>query len=127
MAKFYVVPVEQEITVSGRNKEDAICNFATSMDTDMNVYFKVLSKEEYEQYKEARTDAAAHERFVKAFMKEELTEQFDVPEDEAEDVAVDAYDIYTKGDDKTEYDCIEEAYDNWLSEHEEDAEKDIEA
>ncbi len=116
MTKFYIVPVEQEITIKGNNKEDAICNFAVSMDTDMNTYFKALSEEEYEQYKEDRTDAAAHERHVKAFMKNELIEQFEVPEDEAEDIAIDAYDIYAKGDGKTEYECIDEAYENWLNE-----------
>ena len=118
MAKFYIVPIEQEIAVNGSSKEDAICNFATSMDADMNIYFKALSEEEYERYKEDRTDGAAHERFVKAFMKNELIEQFEVPGDEAEEIAAEAYNIYAEGDGKTEYECIEEAYANWLDEHE---------
>ena len=50
--RFYIVPKEQEITINGKNKEDAIANFATGMDLDMNTYFKVLTEEEYKEYKE---------------------------------------------------------------------------
>ncbi len=113
MSKFYIVPKEQEITINGKDKEDAIANFATVMDFDMNTYFKVLTEEEYQEYLEERTDAAAHKRFVTEFMKNELIENFDVPKDEAQDVAEDAYSIYENGDGQTEYECIEEAYRDW--------------
>lgn len=111
--KYYIVPKELEIVIDGDDKEDAICNFAVAMDTDMNTYFDVLSEEEYEKYKEEHSDAAAHKRFIIEFMKNELIEQFDVPEDEAGDVAEDAYSIYELGDGQTEYECIEEAFANW--------------
>lgn len=60
MADFYIVPREQEIMINGEDKDDAICNFAASMDSDMNQYFKVLTPEEYEQYCEERSDAEAY-------------------------------------------------------------------
>ena len=50
--KYYIVPKKLGIIVDGVNKEDAICNFAVAMDTDMNTYFDILSEEEYEKYKE---------------------------------------------------------------------------
>lgn len=108
--KYYIVPKMQELEIRGKSKEDAICNFATTMDSDVNVYFDVLSEEEYKEYLEEHSDAAAHTRFVKEFMKNELIEQFDVPKEDAQNVAETAYAIYCQGNGQTEYECIEEAY-----------------
>ena len=114
MKKYYIVPKETEILVSGTDKEDAICNFATTMDLDMHTYFSVLTEEEYQAYCEAKSDAAAYKSHVIRFMKNELIETFEMPEQDAEDVAENAYAIYEQGNGQTEYECIEEAYDDWL-------------
>ncbi len=45
-----------------------------------------------------------------AFMGSELVENFEMPEEDVQDVAEDAYDIYECGDGQTEYECIEEAH-----------------
>ncbi len=113
--KYYLIPKEYVTEINATNKQDAICEFATNMDTDMNQYFQVLTEEEYKEYKECHTNTTGHERFVINFMEIELLENFDVTEEDAHDVAVNAYDIYCKGDGKTEYECLEEAYDNWIN------------
>lgn len=46
MGTYYIVPKDTVFVVDSDSKEDAIVDFATSMDTDMNIYFDVLSKEE---------------------------------------------------------------------------------
>lgn len=54
--------------------------------------------------------AKAAEEFVTNWMRDTLIEDFDVPEDEAEGVAEDAYNLYCEGDEGTEYECVEKAY-----------------
>ncbi len=114
--KYYIIPKrEYMMEINADNKDDAIIKFATNMDTDMNIYFKVVTEEELEKIKENESDSAAHARFVTKFMEDELLNSFDVPKEDAHDVAVDAYDIYCEGNGQTEYECIEEAYNNWIN------------
>ena len=47
-------------------------------------------------------------------MKNELLMQFNLNEDEADEVSKDAYEIYCRGDGQTKYECIEEAYNNFI-------------
>lgn len=54
--------------------------------------------------------AKAAEEFVTNWMRDKLIEDFDVPEDEAEGVAEEAYNLYCEGDEGTEYECVEKAY-----------------
>lgn len=53
----------------------------------------------------------AHKEFVTNFMMNELMNNFNITDKEtAKDIANNAYEIYCKGDGKTEYECIECAY-----------------
>ncbi len=114
MKNYIIIPKKEFYSeIKGKNKEDAMAAFAAMMNTDMNLYFKAVTPEEYKVIKEQESDAAAHARFVTAFMKNTLMEDFDVPEEDAQDVAENAYDIYCDGNGQTEYECIEEAFDEY--------------
>ena len=110
--KYYIIPkFDFETTLEATDKEDALAKFAASGDaSDLNQYLQVVTEEELEEIREAMSDKAAHDRFVTAFMKYELIDNYDVPEEDAQDVAEDAYEIYCQGDGQTQYECIEEAY-----------------
>lgn len=58
--------------------------------------------------------AKAAEEFVTNWMRDTLIEDFDVPEDEADDVAKEAYALYCKGNGETQYECIEKAYQEFI-------------
>ena len=58
----------------------------------------------------------AHEVHVKNFYCNELSENFDVPEKDINDVADSAYEEYCNGDGRTEYECLQDAYDEYMSE-----------
>lgn len=68
----------------------------------------------------------ANQEFVTKFMYEELRSNYDFEEDVSEDeihsIAELAFDIYCDGEGQTEYECIEEAYDNWVLDRQEDME-----
>ncbi len=69
--------------------------------------------------------AMAHAEFVTAFMEKELINSYDMDEQEAKEAAKSAYDLYCEGDGKTEYECIEQAcneYTNTNTENEDDTE-----
>lgn len=110
--KYYIIPkFNFEAEIEATDKEDAIARFAASADaSDLNQYLQVVTKEELEEIREEMSDSAAHARFVTAFMRDELIGQFDVPEEDAQNVAEEAYDIYCEGNGQTEYECIEEAF-----------------
>ena len=110
--KYYIVAKTNEIEVDGNSAEDAICNFAATMESDMNTYFTAMSEEEYEKYR-YKADADASKRHIIRFMRNELVNTFHVPEDDAEEVACDAFSIYEEGNGETEYECIEKAFENW--------------
>ena len=58
----------------------------------------------------------ANEEFVTNFMKKELRENFDVKkmdETEIDAIAAKAFEIYQRGDGQTEYEALEEAYDEY--------------
>lgn len=110
--KYYIIPkFNFEVEIEATDKDDAIAKYAWSADaSDLNQYLQVVTKEELEEIREEMSDSAAHARFVTAFMRDELIDQFDVPEEDAQDVAEEAYDIYCEGNGQTEYECIEEAF-----------------
>ena len=58
----------------------------------------------------------AHDEHVTNFMKNILIRDFDLDEKTAEEYAVIAYNKYCQGDGKTEYECIEEAYEEYEEE-----------
>lgn len=53
MSKFYIVPINQAIEINAENADEAIIQFATTMDSDMNAYFKVVSEKEYKETPES--------------------------------------------------------------------------
>ncbi len=109
---FYIVPRNQEIKISAPDADEAMANFAFTMDSDMNTYFVALSHEEYVKYLAERYEEG-RKVFLTSFMYGELVSGFEVPEDEAEKVAENAYQLYSKDGIKTEHDCIQEAYEEW--------------
>ena len=117
--KYKIIPVDmQDIEIAADSAEDAICAFATVMDTDMNRYFRAVTEEEYQKIVEEKSDAAAHARFVTAFMRDELVSTFDVPEGDADALAETTYELYKQGNGRTEYQCIEEAHDEYRERNE---------
>ena len=108
---FKIIPQEFDITVDAENAEEAIIKFATEMNTDMNIYFKAIDKNELNNI---HNESDIHDKFVTNFMKNEFIETFGIDANKAEELAEDAYDLYCKGDGKTEYECIEEIYDAYL-------------
>lgn len=112
MAKFYIVPRPRtEFVYEADSAEDAMVDFATGMDTDMNTYFVAVPEDQYEEYCH-QEDAKTHERLVKAWMKSTVTSDFRVyDEDIAGEIAERAYEIYSEGDGDTEYESIQKAYD----------------
>ncbi len=116
--KYVIVPKfdykSEEITA--KDKDEALINFATTMDTDMNNYFVAIPADEYGSYI-ADIRQKMHEQTVTDFMKDELIEQFGLSEEDAGEVADEAYCLYETGEHGTEYDCIEEAYDKWEKEN----------
>lgn len=64
----------------------------------------------------SRELAMAAEEFVKNWMKDTLVVDFELSEEDAEELAEVAYDYYCEGDNGTEYECVEKAYDNYKEE-----------
>ena len=115
MAKYYIVTRKYEEAIEAASKEDAMINFATGMDLDMNQYFMAVSEAELREMRE-QEQAEARKKFVTDFMEDELISNFDLAENAACDVAQDAYNILCEGDGKTEYECIEAAYEKFKKE-----------
>lgn len=55
----------------------------------------------------------AHEQVVKGFMAGTLMDDFGLDREEAKTFADKAYDRYCEGNGKTEYECVEWAYDQY--------------
>ena len=55
--------------------------------------------------------AEAHEELLVAFMSSELMSSFGCNAVEAQQLGKKAYELYSKGNGMTEYECIESAYD----------------
>lgn len=62
--------------------------------------------------------AKAAEEFVTNWMEDELRDQYDLLDHEAEDIAKEAYTLYCKGNGKTQYECIEKAYQEFIDDNE---------
>ena len=101
------------------NKEEAVIKFAGKMDSDMNVYFTAVDASEFNQtilnLLPDEIIYAAHRKFVIDFMSNELVSSFGLSQKAAKEYGEIAYDIYCEGDGKTEYECIEEAYERYKS------------
>ena len=114
--KYYIIPKEEIVaTIDSANAGDAIIEFATKMDSDMNIYFRAVTEEEYKEIRSDRNFEGAHEQFVEwavDVLFEDFSE-YDFDEEEVEDLAEYAWDINCEGDGLTEYECIERAVDEW--------------
>ena len=111
--RYVIIPREGIIhaVIGAATPGDALIDFATTMDTDMNKYFMAIPEEEYAEYC-AKQDAEAHKRFVVNWMKNTIMEDFPVyNEDIAHDIAERAYEIYSEGNGDTEYESVQKAYD----------------
>jgi len=112
--KYFIVPInETAAEVDADSASEALIDFATKMEGDMSMYFKAVTEDELRKIT-AEKNAEAEKRNILDFMEGELEGQFDVPVEEAVDLAEAAYEIYCRGDsDTTQYECIEAAYDEW--------------
>ncbi len=111
--KYVIIPRPNVIhaVIDAATPEDAIIDFATTMDTDMNKYLMAMPEEEYTKYL-AEQDAEAHKRFVIDWMESTLMNDFPIyDEDVAYGIAERAYDIYSEGNGDTEYEAVQKAYD----------------
>ena len=100
-------------TVKSESADEAVADFATTMDTDMNRYFKAVPIDELESERLSVT-VALQKKFSTEFMKEELESGFGFKNGSVmNDIADDAYDAYCEGDGRTEYECLEDAVREW--------------
>ncbi len=85
--------------------------FATSMDTDMSLYFQAIEEEKYDEYM-ANIRRQTHDEYIISYMQNELMKNFGIKSEErARNLAEEAYEKYRKGNGETEYECIEWAAD----------------
>ena len=128
--KYYIIPTCDIATeVDAKDMYDAMDTFALTMDFDMNVYFRAVTEEEYEEIKDKKLWEARKKTQVDFYI-DELEDNFDIPEDQIPEVADNAYKIYCHAgsypycDVETEYDALDKAYDEWWEENgEEDDEE----
>lgn len=108
--EYIIIPKDKKIgPFKASSKEEALHDFATIMDTNVSSYFEAVTEEELHTLIQEK-NKKIHDQFVTDFMKGELINQFDLSEEDAEDVAENAYELYCEGNGETEYECIEEAY-----------------
>ena len=113
--KYVIVPLikDKSELIEAESAEEAIISFATTMDTDMNLYFKAVPEKEYESYMR-RIKGQMHDDFVMEWMENTLMEDFDIKDKYvARELAERAYERYCGGNGETEYECIEWVYDNY--------------
>lgn len=119
--KFYIIPncdIVDEIEAD--DAKEALVNFATHMDLDMGAYFRAVTEEEYNEmcFKKAERQKQID------FFVAELEENYDIPEEDIEDVAERAFECYCKSGSQgygwaeglSEYDALEMAVDEYMNE-----------
>ena len=120
VTKYLIVPVLAEFTeVTADSPDDALCNFALVMDSDMHTFFRAVPADGYEGVlQEAKKKLFlqwAEEKIRSDFNKNADCEEDMVKEEDIAGVANDAWWNYvdSRG---TEYHCIEIAVDDYLEE-----------
>lgn len=118
MAKYYIIPNGKDIIaeIDAPDAEGAMNDFAISMDTDINAYFKAVTEQEYDEWRR-KQDSEAHERHVTAFMTSVAANDFGYNEEDAACIGVKAYLIYCEGNGQTEYECVEQAVEEYEEEY----------
>ncbi len=118
MAKYYIIPNGKDVIaeIDAPDAEGAMDDFAISMDMDMNAYFKAVTEQEYDEWRREQ-DSEAHERYVTDFMASVAANDFGYDEEDAACIGVKAYSIYCEGDGQTEYECVEQAVEEFEEEY----------
>ena len=116
--KYYIIPKYNfEETVNATTAAEAIETFATTMEMDMNIYFDVVSEDEYFDYKLGR-DLAEQRRMHIEFATDELEDwDHNFSDEDIEEIAEESWEYYCgnkKGADGfTQYECIEKAVEDF--------------
>ncbi|MBO6307322.1 MAG: hypothetical protein J6N70_00500 [Oribacterium sp.] len=109
--KFFIIPnTEVAAEIEAVNKQDAMATFAAQMDSNMNAYFRAVTQYDLSIIREDRM-AREHRAFVKAWMSLCLQDDFDMTEKDADNLATVCYDTYCQGDGLTEYEAVQQTYD----------------
>ena len=118
MAKYYIIPNGKDIIaqIDAPDAEGAMADFVISMDTDMSAYFRAVTEQEYDEWRREQ-DSEAHERFVIDFMTSVAANDFGYNEADAACIGGKAYSIYCEGNGQTEYECIEQAVEEYEEEY----------
>ncbi len=112
--KYFIVPREFIDEIECDNAQEAMEIFATTMDMDMNIYFKAVSEEQY-RIDSLKKEMKTVKDNIVSFMSSELESQYGMKMDEAEEAAEEAYKLYLQGDGRTQYECIQDTYEAWVS------------
>ena len=119
--KYYIIPKSHEAMdeIEADNAFNALMDFAFTMDSNMETYFKAITEEEYREYiRNYRYEM--HKQFVTDWMIDTLQSDFDLKDKYAREYGERAYDIYSSGNGGTEYESVEAAYDEYIEEHPEE-------
>ena len=117
MNRYIIVPKAnwKSEPIMADDKIDALISFAASMDTDMTQYFEAVREDELSSFI-ANRQFASYKTHVINFMSQVAACDFDITGEAIDDVAEEAFDIYSKGrsnknflDGHTEYEAVEEA------------------
>ena len=114
--KYFIIPVSDVAAeIEANDASEALISFATNMEGDAAAYFKAVTEEELTKlrYEKRSKEVEGH---IVEFMERELKDEFDVPEEAIESIARAGYEIYSRGDGHTQYEALEEAYNNWMAE-----------
>ena len=120
--RYYIIPNNEIVDeIEAADAGEAIIDFATKMDLDMNIYFRAVTEEEYEEIEREKLRKARKQIHVN-FYVDELYDRFDVPEEDIESIAERAYECYRESGSPgygwdnglTEYDALEMAVKEYL-------------
>lgn len=118
--KFYIIPKnEVAMEIHSANADDAMSCFAFAMDSDMNTYFRAVTEEEYHRIKSKRDSEGAYNQFIDwacDVLRNDFDE-YDFSEEMIGDLAEAAWDINCEGKGYTEYECIQEAVEEYKRTH----------
>lgn len=129
--KYYIIPTcDIAMEIDAKDDFEAIVTFATRMDFNMGVYFRAVTEEEYNEIQDKKLIEAIKNSQID-FYVDELEENYDIPEEDIQDVAERAYECYCKSgspgygwaEGLTEYEALEMAVDEYLEGIDDDEEE----
>ena len=107
--KYFIIPNCEAIEIEATDKDEAIINFATNMDSNMNTYFKVVTEDELNELKRVR-DHDGYRNTIKETFVEMLISAYDVDQQDAKNLATVCYDTYLHKDGYSEEDAVTEVF-----------------